>query len=101
MQGGASALVVQAGAVLANGMESQTSVAALPAVLARQLLRPLKLNDWVRASTALANSVSSLTTAVRTATRPVIQPRTRMVATNTHSVAINAPQSSFHNLSII
>src|SRR5262245_49196530 len=101
MQGGASALTTQAGWVLANGIESQTSVAALPAVLARQLLRPLKLNDWFSAKTALANSVSSLTTALRTATSPTIEPRTRMVATNTHSVAIKAPQSSFHNLSII
>src|SRR5262249_48457329 len=97
MQGGASALTVQAGAVLANGMESHRSVARLPAVLARQLLRPLKLNDWFSASTALANSVNSLTTAFRTATRPTITPRTVMVATKPPSLAIKAPQSSFHN----
>src|SRR5262249_57225665 len=59
-----------------------------------------KLKLWFSDSTALANSVSSLRTAWRTATRPVMIPRTRMVATNTHSVAISAPPSSFHSLLI-
>src|SRR5262249_10497139 len=48
--------------------------------------------------TALAKSSNSASTALRTATRPVMMPSTRIVATNTHSVAIKAPQSSFHSL---
>src|SRR5438034_6805208 len=87
-----------AAAVLASLMTSDESRACDPAVDDWQLLWPLKLNDWFSAMTALANSVSSLIRACRTATRPVMMPSTRIVATNTHSVAINAPQSSAHNL---
>src|SRR3954449_5915220 len=86
-----------AAAVLASLMTFDESSAWEPAVDDWQLLWPLKLNDWFRAMTALANSVSSLMMACRTATRPVMAPSTKMVATNTHSVAINAPASSCHN----
>src|SRR5262249_33719116 len=90
------ALLVGSAATLWMLIESTASEKAEPAVDGWQLVWPLKLNDWLRANTALANSSSSLITAWRTATNPVMAPSTRMVATKTHSVAIKAPQSSAH-----
>lgn len=81
-----------------SGIEFCESMAAEPEVEDWQLLWPVKLNDWFRAITALANSVSPLSTACRTATNPVMVPSTKIVATKTYSVAINAPQSSCHHL---
>src|SRR5215831_9472164 len=87
-------------AELPSAMALVVSLADEPAVEDSQLVWPLKLKLWFSAITACANSVSSEITAWRTATRPVMMPRTRIVATNTHSVAIRAPQSSFHSLRI-
>src|SRR5260370_40897498 len=83
-----------AAATLASLMVVEESRAAEPAVEERQLLWPLKLNDRVRAMTALANSVNSLMTACRTASSPGMMPSTRNAAPNTHSAAIKAPQAS-------
>ena len=87
-------------ATLPSPMVFVVSLAELPAVLLSQFDWPLKLKLWFSARMAWAVSVNSLITACRTATRPVMMPRIRIVTTNTHSVAINAPLSSCHIRSI-
>ena len=93
-------LAVEA-ATLPSMMVLVVSLPDEPAVEDSQLDWPLKLKLWFSARMAWAVSVSSLITAWRTATKPVMMPRIRIVTTNTHSVAINAPQSSFHNFRIM
>src|SRR5262245_41803811 len=90
--------LMHSGGVEKLGMESQLSKARLPPVDDRQLLEPLKLNDWFRDRRPLANSVSSLMTACRAATRPTMMPSTMIVARNTHSTASRAPLSSCQSL---
>ena len=91
-------LAVEA-ATLASLIVLVVSLPDEPAVEDSQFDWPLKLKLWFRASSAWADSVSSLMRAWRTATMPVMLPRTRIANRNNHSpVSKPLPQSSCQSL---
>src|SRR5262249_3911056 len=74
-----------------------TLMTAVPSTEAPQPTWPAMVKPWLRARTELANSVSSVLTALRTEVKPTTRLTTRMVAMNRNSEAIIAPASSFQH----